>query len=71
MSKTTATKCPDGRSLSAHEKGLCDCSKKPAKSAMVAAMHMRFGHPGARLTMRHRNDRRPKDARRSWRNEEA
>ncbi len=70
MSNASATKCPDGRSLSAHEKGLCDCKNKPARSAMVAAMHQRFGHPGARLTMRHRNDRRAKDARRSWKNED-
>jgi hypothetical protein len=67
---STAIKCPDGRSISAHEKGLCGCKDKPQRSAIVAAMHMRFGHPKAHRVMRDRRDRRPKDARRSWKNDE-
>lgn len=66
-----ATKCPDGRSLSAHEKGLCECGKKPARSPLVAAMHMLHGHPKSKRVMRDRRMRRAKDARRSWQKEES
>lgn len=66
---SNATKCPDGRSLTAHEKGLCDCRNKPTRSALVAAMHMLHGHPKSHHPMRDRRMRRAKDARRSWQKE--
>jgi hypothetical protein len=62
--------CPTGRSITAHEKGLCGCSELPERSPMVAAMHALYGHPKTKIVMRHRSDRRPKDARRSWKKEE-
>ena len=39
-----APKCPTGRNLGAHEKGLCDCDKQPQRSVMVQAMHMMHGY---------------------------
>jgi hypothetical protein len=65
-----APKCPTGRNLGAHEKGLCDCSKQPARSPMVQAMHMQHGHPKSRIVMKDRRTKRANDARRSWRNEQ-
>ena len=44
-------------------------SKKPSpRNAVKVAMDLRYGHTNT--THRHRSDRRPKDARRSWRNED-
>lgn len=64
-------KCPTGRSITAHEKGLCDCDKRPQRSALVQAMLLRNGPPRGRGTiMKDRRTKRAKDARRSWRNEE-
>lgn len=43
-------------------------SKDPQRNPIKVAMDKRYG--SSETTMRDRRDRRPKDARRSWKNEE-
>lgn len=64
-----APKCPTGRNLGAHEKGLCDCDKLPQRSPMIQAMHMQHGHPKSHIIMNDRRTKRAKDARKCWRRE--
>lgn len=54
-------KCPTGRSISAHEKDLCECGRASKRSPLVQAMNLTC----RRKTFRHRGDRRPKDVRRT------
>lgn len=61
-----APKCPTGRNLGAHEKGLCNCNNKPQRSALRQAM----GQLNRAVTMGDRRNKRAKDAKRSWKRED-
>lgn len=65
---STQPKCPSGFSISAHEGDKCECSVKIDRSIITKWMFERYGSTST--TMRHRNDRRLKDARKSWKREE-
>ncbi len=61
-------KCPTGYTLGAHENKACNCVSQTPRNLVAAAMHQRYRN--TTTTMRDRRERRSKDARRSWRNEE-